>query len=94
MPDERTLTLNITIGIVGHSTPGSITDKWRVGFEVSQQNAACQRELLGLARPYDRLADYLDRRLSMFGEGVRILFLYKRESGPLLSMVGKAEQQH
>ena len=30
------------IGILGLSMPGSITDRWRIGFEVSQRNAACQ----------------------------------------------------
>jgi hypothetical protein len=30
------------IGIVGLSNMGSITDRWRIGFEVSQRNAACQ----------------------------------------------------
>jgi hypothetical protein len=30
------------IGIVGLSMMGSITDRWRIGFEVSQRNAACQ----------------------------------------------------
>ena len=30
------------IGIVGLSNIGSTTDRWRIGFEVSRRNAACQ----------------------------------------------------
>jgi len=54
----------LAIVIVGLSMIRNSTDRWRIGFEVSQRSAACQIRnvsLLDIATRYDRRAEHFDR---------------------------------